>query len=173
MTDTLDLPADVDLGEHSERNRYMIELHVVHRKTLTDIGKIIGVSRERVRQIVRRAGIPEDLTEEIRRKQSMNRVTHVCEWCGREKELRACDAENRRFCSTDCYHDSLRDQLSDEALLDALRDLAGTLGRTPTKEDVCEHTPHSHTVYYDRFGSFRKAQRLAGLKPNKLGGSRR
>lgn len=53
-----------------------------------------------------------------------------------------------------------------EDLLDELRRLADELGRTPGRDDVQDHSPHSPTTYYRRFGSYREACEEAGLEPN-------
>lgn len=164
-----DLPADLD--RLSERNQYIVKLHVSSRKTLAAIGDIVGVSGELCRRIVRQAGVPQEVTRQVLRENRHPRATFVCEHCGREKKMKPSLAKKRRFCSIECSH--AHGRLTDEDLLETLRDLAGKLGRTPTTEDLSEFTPHSHHVYYARFGSFRKAQRRAGLKPNKIGGNRR
>lgn len=161
----------LELDGLSERDRHIVALHVEHRKLITEVAETVGLSRQRTTQIIRRAGVPHEVTAQVRKERHKASLpTFVCENCGEEMKLPPSEAEDRRFCSPEC-HDAYR-MLSDEDLLDTLRDLAAKLGRTPTIYDVNELTPHSHPIYYRRFGSFRKAQRRAGLKPNKLGGNR-
>jgi hypothetical protein len=59
---------------------------------------------------------------------------------------------------------------SDFELLRRLRTLAAELEHTPGMRDVNEAEDFpTHTVYVLRFGSMTKAQRLAGLIPNRTG----
>lgn len=53
---------------------------------------------------------------------------------------------------------------AEKELIDALRDLARTVGRTPTSEMVKESTP-SYSTYVNHFGSWPAAVSAAGLKP--------
>lgn len=51
-------------------------------------------------------------------------------------------------------------------LLDALVDLAATLGTTPTREEMNEHGRYSARPYYTEFGSWNDALREASLDTN-------
>lgn len=55
---------------------------------------------------------------------------------------------------------------SDEQLLDTLRRLAGALGRVPFRREAIRP---DFKIYVDRFGSWNKAVRKAGLTPRKPG----
>lgn len=56
------------------------------------------------------------------------------------------------------------DMYSNAELLADLRRLADDLGRAPRVRDVQEHGKHSHTLYYDRFGSWSETLEAAGLE---------
>lgn len=58
--------------------------------------------------------------------------------------------------------------ITDEYLLKRLRQLAKKIGRTPSRNDLRIYNMNAG-IYYYRFGSFPKAQKLAGLVPNKRG----
>ena len=53
-----------------------------------------------------------------------------------------------------------------EDLLDALRQFAEQLGRTPTMREMRDRGPHSSSVYADRFGTWFEALDAAGLDPD-------
>lgn len=53
--------------------------------------------------------------------------------------------------------------LSEEELLDDLRDLADNLGHPPTKQEILDHGKHSPTTYMRRFGGLEEARLRAGL----------
>lgn len=60
-----------------------------------------------------------------------------------------------------------RDHYTDEELLDALREVATVLDKTPTMNEMQEYNGFpSTTVYQNRFGSWNAAVRKAGLEPN-------
>ena len=56
--------------------------------------------------------------------------------------------------------------MDDETLLDALRELAEELGKTPTRTEMNDHGPYSSTPYYTRWGSWNAALEAAGLGVN-------
>lgn len=58
-----------------------------------------------------------------------------------------------------------RPQISDEELLDALREFADELGHTPTTREMKGTGPYSATTYVERFDSWPGAVRAAGLAP--------
>lgn len=62
---------------------------------------------------------------------------------------------------------------SDEFLLGHLKELAKKLGRTPNASDIYKQGDTSSEVYTKRFGSLSKAQKAAGLIPNKRGGPKK
>jgi hypothetical protein len=57
----------------------------------------------------------------------------------------------------------------DELLLSQLIELSKQLGKTPTARDVIKAGKISYNEYFKNFGSFSKAQKAAGLIPNKQG----
>lgn len=59
-------------------------------------------------------------------------------------------------------------ELPVDGLLEALRQLARTLGRTPSRSDLTE-AGLSHMAYVRRFGSLSQAQEAAGLSANPVG----
>ncbi len=61
------------------------------------------------------------------------------------------------------------DSAKKDALILHLKKLAEQLGRTPTKMEIDAAEQFTSNQYYSYFGSLRKAQQLAGLKPNPVG----
>ena len=57
-------------------------------------------------------------------------------------------------------------QRTDDEYLEALRELADKLDRSPRKRDMIEHGPYSEGPYYGRWGSWSTALEAAGLEPN-------
>lgn len=95
----------------------------------------------------------------------------ACEGCGGEFERPR--FKRARFCSRACCNSSReRRTYSDAELLDHLRTLARTLGRTPGYNDLTLNDGPSTEPYRDRFGSLSAAQAKAGLEPNRRGGRR-
>lgn len=64
-----------------------------------------------------------------------------------------------------------RQRHPDEELLDALRNLADELGRSPSAHELSEQTKHSHRTYQARFGSWNGALEESGLEVNKQWGT--
>lgn len=59
--------------EKVDRNTEIVRLHIKDRLTLKAVGDHYGITRERVRYIVRRAGISPLTTREIQRERMMRR----------------------------------------------------------------------------------------------------
>lgn len=146
----------------------LVKMHL-SGMTLSAVGETVGLSRERVRQRVRQAGVTSEQTREIQR-QSYHKawIPRTCETCG--KEWRTRSSIHPRFCSRRCVEVDQR--LKPDDLLDWLRTLARRLGRTPSQNDLNAADGPSHTTYYSHFGSLRAAQEQAGLKPNACFGER-
>lgn len=156
------------MKEKSLRNLLIVHLHVEDRKTLTEIGELVGLSRERVRQIMRAAGIDKAVTRSIVSAIDKHRYIDItCEHCGQTVKKVARKVNAGRFCSRRCSNADR--MLSSEELLSQLRRLALVLDHTPRMTDFGAPYP-SHHVYYSRFGSLLSAQKLAGLTPNPRGG---
>jgi len=156
------------MKEKSLRNLLIVHLHVEDRKTLTAIGEQVGLSRERVRQIIRAAGIDKSVTRSIVSEIDKHRYIDItCEYCGLTVKRAARKVRAGRFCSRRCSNAHCT--LSSEELLSQLRKLALMLGHTPRMTDFGAPYP-SHHAYYTRFGSLMSAQKLAGLTPNPRGG---
>lgn len=56
--------------------------------------------------------------------------------------------------------------MPEEDLLDALRQFADQIGRTPTMREMRDRGPHSSSVYAERFGSWFEAIEAAELDPD-------
>ena len=54
-------------------------------------------------------------------------------------------------------------QVTDAELLTALQNLATELAKVPTAQEMTDHGPHAHTLYYSRFNSWTRALKFAGL----------
>ena len=53
--------------------------------------------------------------------------------------------------------------VTDSELLTALQELASDLEKTPTTQEMTDHGPYSHSLYYSRFDSWGQALERAGL----------
>lgn len=158
---------------HDHRRRAnpkdVVALHTQDRLTLTEVARRVGVSRERVRQIVRKAGVPESFSRDVlRERQALRWVPWRCEACGREERLSPYQAAHRKRCDQ-CRRNPIPDQ---ELIAELLR-LAQQLNRTPRQADIRDYGRYSAGPYYRRWGSLRIAQRAAGLSPNPVGRPRR
>lgn len=101
------------------------------------------------------------------RRHPRRRVVRTCAGCG--AGFRVTPASNRVVCSTSCRGRAQSNRISDDVLLGVLRDMAARLGRTPTSTEVIAEGPHSHLLYYKRWGSFRAACEAAGLQSYGVG----
>lgn len=127
-----------------------ITARVVNGETMAAVACDYGITRQRVRQIYRRAGMPP-----VRERQRAMAV----ERRARKEQGRAARATTRR------------DEMA--AMLDHLRNLAQRLGRAPGTSDLNgpgRRWPASTIA--SRFGSLSQAQTLAGLRPTRKGESR-
>lgn len=154
----------------AERDARMVERHL-NGETLTAIGEDYGLTRERVRQIVRQAGVPVSHTAAVVREQSRGprvpRLEGECETCGAPVTFLA--SSPRRFCSQPCVHEAMREH-TDDSLLIWLQDLAVRLGHTPTRAEInAEPDTPWHMTFVRNFGSIAEAQEAAGLSPNGVG----
>ena len=59
-------------------------------------------------------------------------------------------------------------EITDNELLDHLRDLSKQLGKTPSQKNITKAGKVSHSIYRLRFGSLVKAQQAAGLAPYEI-----
>jgi len=59
-----------------------------------------------------------------------------------------------------------------EATLEDLRRVSRIVGHTAKQKDISLYGKYNHVTYYNHFGSLRRAQELAGLEPNDIGGGR-
>lgn len=143
-----------------DRDRRIVEMHLRDGMTFEDIGRLEGITRERVRQIVRRNGVTVERSREVVR--GARAVTLRCETCGSEFPRRdTLVARARRvFCSDTCRHN----RVSDEGVLDRIRDVAERVGRTPTAAELDAARVWTSSVQ-KRFGSLRAAMLMAGLEP--------
>lgn len=155
----------------AERNMRMVAMHVEDRMTLAAIGDVFGISGERVRQIVRHAGVSQSVTLSVMSEAAsgprVERVVRVCPTCS--KPFESLPYFRRKFCCKECYLRSLRH--SEAELVSRLQELAEGLGYTPSQFDINAVAPPSHMIYVRYFGSIRAAQERAGLEPNGIGGA--
>lgn len=140
-----------DLGAKPVRNQRIVDLHL-DGATLSEIAGEVGLSRERVRVIIRRAGITPERSARIRAER-LARERAERERAERDAEPEGPPASLQRY--------------TDDDLLEHLREVAGRLGHTPRQMDL-ERVPGPHwQTYYNRFGTLEAAAKLAGLTPNK------
>lgn len=153
-------------AEKTARNAEIVRLHVEGRLTLTAIGERYGITKERVRVLVRRTGVSPSLTRAVQTERSMDGWVEQapCEWCGRSRPSSTPPRLVTRFCSKSCA----ASKWADAQLLDELRRLALLLRRTPGMKQLVSPWP-TPVAYYKSFGSLTRAQELAGLTPNAPG----
>lgn len=144
----------------------LVALHVGERLTLSQVGARVGLTRERIRQRVRRAGVPQLTTDRIRRECTTRLEKWACPHCGRE--VAGQPHKRGSYCSPECVQKA-NVRWTPGELLAHLAQLAKTIGHTPSTLDLAAHAPPAHTAYYRAFGSLTEAQRLAGLIPNERG----
>lgn len=154
----------MNLGTLTERNARIVRRYQ-DGETMEAIGGDYGITRERVRQILERAGVPRRQPKDWLSGRRVEYVTYACLACGQEHEC----APSRRipketFCDRECRTLYRRDQLIED-----MQRLARRLGRTPGQPQINAHAPPYHMDYYRYFGSVRAAQQAAGLTPNKIG----
>lgn len=143
-------------GTKTERNAAIVDLHVNGRHTLTGVGDIFGITKECVRQLVRRAGVSENVTAAVQRERKRDAwVAWICAGCGRTHVT--IPSATKRFCSPSCKR---------PFLLNEMRKMALRLGHTPRATDL--RRP-SCTTYRYHFGKLGQAQTQAGLMPNTRG----
>ena len=59
-----------------------------------------------------------------------------------------------------------RNKLSNDVLIENLKEFALGLGHTPTQKEMREKGPHASSTYVSRFGTWNEAVQEAGLEPN-------
>jgi ferredoxin len=92
------------------------------------------------------------------------RVEFTCEWCGETEEKIPSEAKSREYCSSTCANKAVSG-VTDEQLLETLRELAEDLGRAPTGREFNQHTEYWHCSLGHRFGSYSQAIREIGYEP--------
>ena len=159
-----------------QRDAWIVEQVVTHSRTLVDVGDELGITRERVRQIVdQETGIDGAAAANLARRNAAR--TRKRRRLERERALRSKFSlggngdRGRRLAES-----ALETRASDEELLDTLRrtltdaDLGVAVGPFNwDKKLVYPDGPGSSTglptaaTYIKRFGTFHEALRLAGL----------
>ncbi|MBW8049536.1 MAG: hypothetical protein FVQ77_04205 [Cytophagales bacterium] len=170
-----------------ERNQRICK-QILSGKHLTKVNKEFGLTYTRVQQILsEKFNISyQDILKERRQKLFQHRLKLITE---KAKELGRIPTRremSKIFGIVGSRHisyakilkqkgyqyakkGSSSNRIDDEALLQYLKDLSNRLGRTPGAKDINRGQKFSHLSYYNHFGSITKAQKLAGLKPNKRG----
>lgn len=148
-----------------KRNAEMVRLHVEEGYRQVDLAERFGISRQRIAQILRRAGVTD-----MESRLATGFGLWTCQGCG--KVCPSTEALRGRFyCSAACrrkhHRNKGRRKYSPDELLRHLRSLGRRLGRTPTQKDVVEASGPGHGCYYDAFGSFPEALVAAGFMPNR------
>ena len=169
-------------GQHDNERELVICSLFSGGMTLAAISEIYGVSGERVRQIVRRNGIPPTVrnVDPLRILASLEASTCVAHAArlattsttsvrrliaemGMHAEVREWFAKNKRA------ETERRKAWRRESLIIRMRALASRLGRTPNKIDLDRYAKGA-SGYQLVFGSLPAAQIAAGLPPTKPGG---
>ena len=151
------------MSGHRERNRHMAELYE-RGLTLEEIGRLYGVTRERVRQITTALGVDRKLVRQKRADTRRLARMSPCPSCG---ELFDPGQNRTQSCGEPECHPNRK--YTNAELLTILRHHATRLGRTPGMADLNGKVAPWFYHYFRWFGSLRRAQELAGLKPTAVG----
>lgn len=149
----------------------IVRLHVEEGLTMQVIGDRLGITRERVRQLLRREGVTVEQTRAIALRRSL--VPKNCERCGKAFVVRRAK-KNQKHCSRTCAYAAKGERTAypggREGIIAKLRELAERIGRTPASNDLnsWDDMP-SHSTVVRFFGSMSAAQEAAGFVPNKRG----
>lgn len=149
---------------------------VVEGRTLEEVGAMLGVSRERVRQRCERVGVnarfgrssldPIAVARELR-KPTARSTGDIARAIGT-----TASAVTRTLRALDMYDAALRlfRWRRDRILLAKFAAFAAAIGHTPSKGEL-DHAPGipCQNAFQKRFGGLQNAARRAGLKPNVIG----
>lgn len=143
--------------------------------TLQEIGDAVGLTRERVRQRISRVRRPSELRSRSSKIDPLKLLQVYDESKTVGQIAREVGAKYyttywmlRRMHLPTRKHKG--PMYSDDDLLKRLRNLATSLGRTPTVADLTTAAGiSSQSTYHTRFGSYSYACRLAGLTPRNPG----
>lgn len=155
----------MDLGQKSLRNATIVRLYEVEGYTMEKVAVRFRISRERVRQILGRAGVESWTTESYCH---AKRILWTCSVCGKQERVAPYYARVRKVCGKSCAG-KLRIRWFKPELIACLQALADELGHTPSMNDINAVSPPNHMSYVQNFGSIRAAQEAAGLVPNRRG----
>jgi len=138
-------------------------------------------------EALRAAGLEANLYQKITLEQLLLTLQDLADDLGRTPTTTEMDEQGRFSSATyldrfDTWDDTLRaaglgvkqgrnrsPNISQEVLLDALRELAEELGETPTAAKMNKQGQFSSSTYKRRFGRWNDALRAAGFEPNKRG----
>ena len=167
---------------HIARNKRIIKRSKKEWVSEKELGKMFNLSSERIRQIIGKSySIAHRKSEkEKRMKEMIPVVEKLARKLGRlptYKELKGYtkDSVEMRILRAHLLQLGFKGHhhYTKKYLLDHLKDLAKTLGRTPGQPDILRDGWVSPTTYTRYFGGTSKAQKAAGLVPNKTGQSSR
>lgn len=161
-----------------QRNQVICE-KILSGKSIKELSKKFGLTRERIRQIILENKLNySKISKERRDKLFQQRLKQIIEKadklgripCGYEiKEFELGPFRNILIEKGYEYKRKGPPKIDDRVLLKNLKDLSIQLGRTAGVNDLNKYGKHPHTTYFYHFGSITNAQKLAGLKPNKVG----
>lgn len=157
--------------DHTDRDT-LIELY--HRQDLRqiEVGELCGVSGTTIKRWMERLDIdtrkprPQDVVRDIRSLGDGKPTQDEY----RNHGQHSVNAVKNRFGSWSeglvaAGYEPRSTSVSQEELLDDLRDLAEELGRSPSQQDINEHSMHSHKSYYRHFDDgMQEAKEQAGLQ---------
>lgn len=140
--------------------------------TMQEVGDAVKMSRQRVQQILARAGEagvyntqnptdPIKIANALKVAKSTKEAAKISGY-----SVGAVRAVARAL---GLSLPSLQEMYTKAQLIDNMKHLAAKIGRTPNIFDINATGRMCHTVYVQRFGSVRAAQKAAGLRPNPRG----
>lgn len=93
------------MNELELRNQEIVSTIILKDVSLQEVGKIYGLSRERVRQILADYSTKIGIPLKTARKRGDHKKTIICAYCGKKKLVSRCQAirYKRHFCNMECY----------------------------------------------------------------------
>lgn len=167
----------------AQRN-FAIYQALLDGKTILEISNIFKLHRERVRQIIKsinpnfdtyRNYIKRNINERNKKAELLcKKLGGIPKYIELNKILKVRDSFNVKkviYHLQNLGYKNLYMPVSkqpNEYFLEKIKILAQQLNRTPNRKDLNKYKIHVGLIY-KKFGSLRKAQELAGLKPNTIG----
>jgi hypothetical protein len=143
-----------------ERDRYIATEVIDGRRTLTSVAKELGITRERVRQIIQRDHPEFDIRSANAADTEARNAAHRADVRIRQEQWREKVSESNRS--------SYSREWTREKMIANLQSLAEEIGHSPSIRDwLASRRQPSVALYLQRFGTWNDAKKAAGLSANR------